>query len=235
MSNPNRNHQRAETAIKTTGRSWRSRFPQSRCTSCSPPSPAAGSRSTCARRSPLLTSETIFLDDVEKAEISIHNLSRQIPFAGHAAVGAAWTIARLTGHHPSVLRTTGREAESWADSAGVWVRAPLSMTPPWWAERLDDPCQVDDLGGPLSPTQDFTQLWAWIDGPAGIARMRTYAARVGIPEDEACGTGAMRLAAGHGRRMTIHHGEGSIIHAAPGPAGYAGIAGHITEVPAREI
>jgi len=174
-------------------------------------------------------SESIFLDDPDKAEISIYNLRQQIPFAGHAAVGAAWILARLTGHHPAVLRMPGGEAPSWTDDAGIWVRAPLAITPPWWAERLDDADRVDQLTGPLSPTQDFTQLWAWIDEPAGIARMRTYATRVGIPEDEACGTGAMRLAAALGRHLTIHHGAGSVIQAAPGPAGYADIGGQVAE------
>ena len=180
-------------------------------------------------------SETIFLDDPDKAEISIYNLQRRIPFAGHAAVGAAWTLARLTGRHPEALHMSGGDAPSWTDEAGVWVRAPLSITPPWWAERLDSADQVDQLTGPLDPNQDFTQLWAWIDEPAGIARMRTFAARVGISEDEACGTGAMRLAAALGRHLTIHHGEGSIIHAAPGPAGYADIGGLVTEAEPRQI
>jgi predicted PhzF superfamily epimerase YddE/YHI9 len=174
-------------------------------------------------------SETVFLDNPDTAQISIYSPRRHVPFAGHAAVGAAWTLARITGHHPPVLRMAGGNAPSWTDEHGVWVRAPLAITPPWWAERLDDHHQIDKLTGPLSPDQDMTQLWAWIDEPTGTARARTYAARVGIPEDEACGSGAMRLAATLGRRMTIHHGEGSIIHAAPGPPGHADIGGHATE------
>ncbi len=63
----------------------------------------------------------------------------------------------------------------------------------------------------------MTQLWAWADETAGVMRVRTFASRVGLPEDEACGSGAMRLAAAHGRALTLIHGRGSIIYAKPGP------------------
>jgi predicted PhzF superfamily epimerase YddE/YHI9 len=174
-------------------------------------------------------SETVFIDDPDKAEIVIYSPRRMVPFAGHAAVGAAWTIARLTGQHPEALHMPGGDAPTWAHPDGVWVRASLALTPPWWHERLADAARVDALTGPLSPAQDMTQLWAWIDEPAGIIRVRTFAARIGITEDEACGTGAMRLAAALGRRLTLHHGEGSVIHAQPGPPGHADIGGHVTE------
>lgn len=42
-------------------------------------------------------SETVFIDAPEKGEIVIYSPRRQVPFAAHAAVGAAWIIARLTG------------------------------------------------------------------------------------------------------------------------------------------
>jgi predicted PhzF superfamily epimerase YddE/YHI9 len=93
----------------------------------------------------------------------------------------------------------------------------LGTTSSWWHERLDSATQVDELDGPLVPEQDATQLWAWQDESAGIVRVRTFAARFGSPEDEACGSGAMRLAAALGRRLLMNHGKGSVIHAAPGP------------------
>ncbi len=81
----------------------------------------------------------------------------------------------------------------------------------------------------------MTQLWAWQDETAGTMRVRTFASRAGIPEDEACGSGAMRIAAALGRQLTLHHGRGSIIHAKPGPPGYADIGGQVTEDEPRTV
>ncbi len=94
---------------------------------------------------------------------------------------------------------------------------------------------MDALIGPLAPNQDMTQLWAWEDEAAGTMRVRTFAGRVGIPEDEACGSGAMRMAAAFGRHLILHHGRGSVIHAKPGPPGYADIGGYVAEDAPRTV
>jgi predicted PhzF superfamily epimerase YddE/YHI9 len=60
-------------------------------------------------------------------------------------------------------------------------------------------------------------------------RVRTFASRAGIREDEACGSGAMRMAAAFGRPLTLHHGHGSLIFAKPGPPGYADVGGLVAE------
>ncbi|WP_250289490.1 PhzF family phenazine biosynthesis protein [Frankia sp. CiP1_Cm_nod1] len=180
-------------------------------------------------------SETVFIDDTATSTISIYTPRTKIPFAGHPAVGAAWFLGRIHGTPQDVLRTEGGDARTWTDDNGVWVRAALASTPPWWHERLDDPKQVDDLTGPLHPGQDFTQLWAWEDEDAGTIRVRTFADRVGIPEDEACGSGAMRLAAALGRPLTLHHGKGSVIHARPGPPGHADVGGTVIEDEPRTL
>lgn len=46
------------------------------------------------------------------------------------------------------------------------------------------PEDVEALDGPLDPSQNMTQLWAWEDEAAGIMRVRTFAAGAGIPEDK---------------------------------------------------
>jgi predicted PhzF superfamily epimerase YddE/YHI9 len=97
------------------------------------------------------------------------------------------------------------------------------------ARKAPDPEDVEALTGPLDSSQDMTQVWAWEDEAAGIMRVRTFAARAGIPEDEACGTGAMRMAAAFGRSLTLHHGKGSVILANPGQPGYADIGGLVSE------
>ncbi|SBW17045.1 hypothetical protein FDG2_0041 [Candidatus Protofrankia californiensis] len=87
----------------------------------------------------------------------------------------------------------------------------------------------------MDPGQNFTQLWAWEDEDAGTIRVRTFADRVGVPEDEACGSGAMRMAAALGRALTLHHGRGSVIHARPGPPGHADVGGTVVEDAPRTL
>jgi len=45
----------------------------------------------------------------------------------------------------------------------------------------------------------MTQLWAWVNENDGVMRVRTFAGRAGLAEDESCGSGAMRMAAAFGR------------------------------------
>jgi predicted PhzF superfamily epimerase YddE/YHI9 len=175
----------------------------------------------------LAFSETIFFDDPDGAELRIFTPRVEIPFAGHPAVGAAWILARELGRHPDVLRVPAGEVPTWAQGDDVWVRGPLAGTPPWWHERLESSAAVDELTGPLAPEQDATQLWAWEDEPAGVARVRVFAQRYGIHEDEACGSASMRLAAALGRRLTLNHGAGSVVHAKPGPPGTADVGGRV--------
>jgi predicted PhzF superfamily epimerase YddE/YHI9 len=67
-------------------------------------------------------------------------------------------------------------------------------------------------------------------------RVRVFPVALGIEEDEATGSAAVRLGARLGRAFTIHQGEGSVIHVAPGEDGYVEIGGsvvsdHATEAP----
>lgn len=75
----------------------------------------------------------------------------------------------------------------------------------------------------------MTQLWAWINEDQGFMCARTFAQRAGIAEDEACGSGAVRMAAAFGRPLTLYHSRGSIIFARPGPPGFAAIGGYVAE------
>jgi predicted PhzF superfamily epimerase YddE/YHI9 len=180
-------------------------------------------------------SETAFIDDVRSAAVRFYSPRRVVPFAGHAAVGAAWVLGQLHGQVPNALGTDVGDAPVWSDGPTTWVRASLATTPPWWHEKLQTPGAVDALTGPLSPHQDMTQLWAWINEDDGVMRVRTFASRVGVDEDEACGTGAMRMAAAFGRPLTLRHGRGSLIYAQPGPSGFASVGGYVVEDAPRHV
>jgi predicted PhzF superfamily epimerase YddE/YHI9 len=80
---------------------------------------------------------------------------------------------------------------------------------------------------PPHPDQDADQFWAWIDEQAGTVRARVFAARYGVPQDEACGSASMLLAAQLGRAITIKHGSGSLVQASPAPDGMADLGGRV--------
>jgi len=195
--------------------------------------PDLEARTTAARA--LGYSESVVIEDPETATVRMYSARKEVPFAGHAAVGVSWLLGQMTGHVPTVLRTAAGEAPTWQEDGITWVRSTLRTTPAWWHERLSGADDVEALHGPQSPLQDMTQLWAWIDEPGGIMRVRTFAAKVGVDEDEACGSGAMRMAAAHGRSLTLIHGGGSIIYAKPGPPGYADVGGHVVEDAPRTV
>ncbi|MFD6388602.1 hypothetical protein [Nocardia sp. NPDC060259] len=174
-----------------------------------------------------LSCETVFIDDFEGARIQIANHPAKSTFAERSLIGAAWVLARELGYQPRYLQTATEMIRTWNEEGVVWIRGPLASTPPWWHERLDTAVEIEALTAPLPPQQDATQLWAWQDEAAGIARARAFATRFETMEDEACGSASMRLAAVLGRRLTINHGEGSVIFAEPGPPGTADIGGWV--------
>jgi predicted PhzF superfamily epimerase YddE/YHI9 len=190
-------------------------------------------RQRLARRVGL--SETVFVDDAEKADVHIFGPDCELPFAGHPLVGTAWLLGRLYGGHPAVLHPPGGDVASWQEAGRVWIRGPLGATPAWWHERVPTAEAVGKLAGPQTPLQDLVQIWAWQDEAAGTVRARTFASRLGIAEDEACGSATMRLAAVLGRRITVRHGTGSELLAQPGPPGYADVGGLVVEDSARTV
>ncbi len=106
-------------------------------------------------------------------------------------------------------------------------RAPLAAAPPWRLNHVADPTAVDAMTEPPHPDQDADQFWAWIDQQVGTVRARVFAARYGVPQDEACGSASMLLAAHLGRAITIQHGSGSLVQASPAPNGMADLGGRV--------
>jgi predicted PhzF superfamily epimerase YddE/YHI9 len=171
--------------------------------------------------------DTVFVDDVEGGHVQIFAPAAELPFAGHPLVGTAWALGQTLGRHPQELHPSGGATPTWLEGEQVWVRGRLAATPAWWHERLPAPEDVDSLEEPQSQDQDATQLWAWQAEREGQVRARVFASRFGVREDEACGSASMRLAAALGRKLTVHHGNGSTIFARPGPPGTAEVGGFV--------
>ncbi|MDQ1084685.1 PhzF family phenazine biosynthesis protein [Microbacterium proteolyticum] len=173
-------------------------------------------------------SETIFITSFTVPSVRIFTPQTEIDFAGHALVGAVNYISEIGDQEVTSVETRAGRVEAWNDNRGTWVRSALISTPPWMFERLPSAEAVEDLTGPLDPSQGYTVLWSWSDEPSGMVRARTFAADWGIPEDEANGSGVMKLAATLGREISVLHGVGSVVRGRPSGPGYAEVGGFVS-------
>jgi predicted PhzF superfamily epimerase YddE/YHI9 len=189
-------------------------------------------------------SETIFIDDHATGELRIFTPSAELPLAGHPLVGAAWflaaerrggagsgTAAGSTENTPDLeLRPPGGLVRAWIDGDGrTWIEAPLGTLPDWTLVELASPAAIDDLTGPLQPDHDHVVYWAWIG--SGVMRVRCFAPRFGIFEDEATGSAALRLTALLDQPVEIHQGRGSRLSGRPISAGAAAVGGLVVKDP----
>jgi predicted PhzF superfamily epimerase YddE/YHI9 len=156
-------------------------------------------------------SETVFVDDRERAELRIFTPVSELPLAGHPLVGTAWLLFR-EGADLDVLRPPAGEVPAWLEDEEAWFRGHPDAGPRWDLLALPSPADVDALEG--SPHGlGMVMAWAWQDEAAGVVRARVFAGQSGVPEDPATGSAAMRLCPYLGRAVTIVQGAGCIVKA----------------------
>lgn len=182
-------------------------------------------RQDIARR--LNTGETIFVNDVASADISVMHPQGEIGFAGVGVVGTAWLLTKLRNRSTESMHARDGDIKTWQSDGLVWARASLEIMPPWNYTQLDTPKAVERVQ--LGETKDWlhTMVWAWIDESKGLIRARTFATDWDIPEAQGNGSGALVLAAKLGKAITVNHGQGSEIFAQPDSDGYAAIGGRV--------
>ena len=183
-------------------------------------------------------SETVFVEDIDRAELRIFTPAVELPLAGHPLVGASWLLSKVTGAAIDTLRPllASTEVATWSEGSKTWIRARVEDAPPWQFTRLATPAAVDALPFPPPAEQDAREFWAWQDEAAGHVRARFFAPSYGVPEDEATGSAALRLVAQLGRPIVITQGRGSVIHARPGPdPSQAEIGGLVVEDETRQV
>jgi predicted PhzF superfamily epimerase YddE/YHI9 len=183
------------------------------------------------RRQPLAAElgfpETVYVDDPDTGRLRIFTPAAELPFAGHPLVGTAWLLSRHLSRPVTQLNPPAGAVSTWISADRVWIRAPLAAAPFWRLNHVADATAVDVMTEPPHHGQDADQFWAWIDRQAGTVRARVFAARYGVPEDEACGSASMLLAAHLGRAITIRHGRGSLVQASPALNGMADVGGRV--------
>ena len=177
-------------------------------------------------------SETVFVDDAERGELRIFTPGTELPFAGHPLVGTAWLLAQ-EGLETPLLRPPAGEAPVRFEGDVTFISGKPEWAPPFEHIELDSPAEVEALAGPPDGV-DLAGVWAWEDEAAGRVRVRVFLVRVGIKEDEATGSYAVRLAARLGQKIKIHQGKGSLILAEPKADGTVEIGGRTDLVDVRE-
>ena len=178
-------------------------------------------------------SETVFVDDRATGDLQIFTPAVELPFAGHPLVGSAWLLAR-NGHTPAALHPPAGEVPARVEGERAFVAGLPQWQPDYELIELGSPAEVDALDGPPSNDRDLATAYAPMGDDA--VRVRVFPVALGIPEDEATGSAAIRLGALLGRPFTIHQGEGSVIEVVPREDGYVEIGGlvvidHATEAP----
>ncbi|MGC1166803.1 MAG: PhzF family phenazine biosynthesis protein [Solirubrobacterales bacterium] len=171
-------------------------------------------------------SETVFVDDRARGEIRIFTPGLELPFAGHPTVGTAWLLAN-EGGPVEALRPPAGEVAVRGQGERTYVVARAAWSPPWELTELGSPAEVEALDGPPGGREDEIYLWAWADEEAGLVRSRCFSLADGVGEDEATGSAAIMLAAALERSLTIHQGEGSLLHALPLGDGRAEVGGRV--------
>jgi predicted PhzF superfamily epimerase YddE/YHI9 len=177
-------------------------------------------------------SETVFVEDPGRGELRIFTPGTELPFAGHPLVGTAWLLAKV-GMVPSMVRPPAGEVQIRFEGDLTFISGRPEWAPPFEHIELDSSAEVEALAGPPEG-HDLAGMWAWEDEEAGRVRVRVFAPRVGVEEDEATGAHAVRLAALLGK-ITIHQGRGSIILAEPKADGTVEIGGRTELVEVREF
>lgn len=168
-------------------------------------------------------SETVFVEDRERAAVRIFTPTVELTFAGHPLVGTAWLLAREGVPADHLLPPAGAVPARTAPD-GAWIAGRPEWAPPFEWVQLGSPAEVEALT--LAPQgHDLIGAYAWED--ERTVRARVFPARLGIVEDEATGAAAVRLGALLGRDVTIHQGRGSVIEVRPRDDGLVEIGGRV--------
>lgn len=179
-------------------------------------------------------SETIFIDlpiaGATTARAAIHTPQTELPFAGHPTVGASWWLRENgmpinTLQVPAGIVQVNYGAGANGDLTGV--SAPAAWSPEFAIHELDSLDTLADAD-PADFSDDVAHyLWTWIDRSDGSLRARMFAANLGVVEDEATGSAAVRLTDYLSRDLHIIQGRGSVIETSWSPEGWVEVAGRV--------
>jgi predicted PhzF superfamily epimerase YddE/YHI9 len=177
-------------------------------------------------------SETIFVDlpsaGSTTAHARIYTPLTELPFAGHPTVGASWWL-RARGTPIRTLQVPAGIVQVSYDDDVTTISARSEWAPEFAIHDLES---LDELAAadPAEYPDDVPHyLWAWIDKSAGALRSRFFAANLGVTEDEATGSAAVRMTEYLSRDLSITQGKGSVIRTTWSPQGWVQVAGRVVD------
>ncbi|MDT5142045.1 MAG: hypothetical protein QOI79_1382 [Mycobacterium sp.] len=183
-------------------------------------------------------SETVFVDlpaaGSATAHARIYTPLTELPFAGHPTVGASWWL-RAAGTPIRTLQVPAGVVQVSYDDDVTAISARSEWAPGFAVHDLES---LDDLAAADSadfPDDVAHYLWAWIDESAGSLRSRLFAANLGVAEDEATGSAAVRITDYLSRDLSITQGKGSKIETTWSPQGWVRVAGRVVNDGVRHI
>ncbi|MDP7702730.1 PhzF family phenazine biosynthesis protein [Mycobacterium sp. TY815] len=183
-------------------------------------------------------SETIFVEmpaaGVTTARATIYTPRTELPFAGHPSVGAAWWL-RHRGTPINTLQVPAGLVRVGYSGDFTAISAPAEWAPEFAIHDLPSPDAVLQADPDDFPDDIAHYLWAWTDQASGAVRSRMFAPNLGVPEDEATGSAAVRVTEYLSRDLVITQGRGSLITTTWSPEGWVQVAGRVTEDGVRRL
>jgi predicted PhzF superfamily epimerase YddE/YHI9 len=180
-------------------------------------------------------SEVVFVDHLSPAQVSIFNPVEKIHFSGHAVIGVSWFIQEHLQAAIGTVECADSLFKTWKRNDAVWVRAEASLIPPWNLDEVESVEKIEALTGKKNPYKEHTVAWTWLHKKKEQVRAKSFAPDWGIPEDEANGSGAMRLALALNQKIHVLHGQGSVIYAEPMNTTYANVGGLVVREEVKKI
>lgn len=175
-------------------------------------------------------SETVFIDlpaaGATTAHATIYTPRTELPFAGHPTVGASWWL-RANGTPINTLAVPAGVVQVHYTGDLVGVIARSEWGPEYAMHEFDSVDRLLAADPDEFPDDTAHYLWAWIDRSAGSLRSRTFVANLGVPEDEATGSAALRITDHLSRDLSITQGRGSMLETGWSPEGWVRVAGRV--------
>lgn len=183
-------------------------------------------------------SETVFVDlpaaGSSTARATIYTPRTELPFAGHPTVGASWWL-RENGSPINTLQIPAGIVQVGYDERLARISAPVEWAPEFAVHELGSAADVLAADPADFPDDTAHYLWAWTDRATGSLRARMFAANLGVPEDEATGSAAMRITDYLSENLRITQGTGSIIETTWSAEGWVGVAGRVVNDGVRHL
>lgn len=183
-------------------------------------------------------SETIFIDipatGSTTADARIYTPLTELAFAGHPTVGVSWWL-RTSGTPIHTILVPAGVVQVHYDGDITAVSARSEWSPEYAIHDLDS---VDAVAAadPADFSDDVAHyLWAWSDEAAGSLRARMFAPNLGVREDEATGSAAVRITDYLSRDLQITQGRGSVIETRWSPQGWVRVGGRVVNDGVRRI